>query len=236
MMIQLQYLKLLFKYFLESRCSCLDWNQMTQSSSLPMTEVNTTLFVQMGTKVLLCCPASPMTITILIKWVIESRGQPPCRIFYMVDTKENNESNCMGRRITWASTPDQRPELQINAVALEHEGLYSCEIATPKGNFLRRHDLQVLVPPAVTLLPGENRTAVCEAIAGKPSAQIFWNPDGDHITKNESHSNGTVTVRSTYHREQNNVSALFCFVSHPTGNQTLSIELNQEDSEELSWI
>ena len=83
------------------------------------------------------------------------------------------------------------------------------------------------MPPTVSLLPGENRTAVCEAIAGKPAAQIFWTPDGDHVTKKESHSNGTVTVRSTYHWEQNNVSAVFCFVSHPTGNLTLSIELNQ---------
>ena len=80
------------------------------------------------------------------------------------------------------------------------------------------------MPPAVTLLPGKNRTAVCEAIAGKPAAQIFWTPDGNHVTKLESHSNGTVTVRSTYHWEQNN--AVLCFVSHPTGNQTLSIELN----------
>ncbi|KAM7322062.1 hypothetical protein ACRRTK_018903 [Alexandromys fortis] len=149
------------------------------------------------------------------------------RIIYRAETKDINETNCKDRRITWASTSDQRPDLQIDAVALDHDGLYSCDIATPTGNFLRRHDLHVLVPPAVTLFPGENRAAVCEAIAGKPAAQIFWTPDGDHITKKESHSNGTVTVRSTYHWEQNNVSVVFCFVSHPTGNQTLSIELNQ---------
>ncbi|XP_050004965.1 cell surface glycoprotein CD200 receptor 2-like isoform X2 [Alexandromys fortis] len=205
----------------------MDWNQMTQRGSLPMTEVSTTLLVQMGANAVLCCPALPMTKALYVSWVIAPRGQPPCRISYRVDTKEINETNCMGRRITWASTPDQRPDLQIDAVALGHEGLYSCEIATLQGNFLRRHDLHVLVPPAVTLLPGENRTAVCEAIAGKPAAQIFWSPDGNHITKQESHSNGTVTVRSTYHWEQNNVSAVFCFVFHPTGNQTLSIELNQ---------
>ncbi|KAK7821225.1 hypothetical protein U0070_000171, partial [Myodes glareolus] len=188
---------------------------------------NTTLLVQMGAKALLCCPAIPETKAVLIIWVIAPRGQPPCRISYRVDTKEIKETNCTDRRITWTFTPDQSPELQINAVALDHDGLYSCEMLTLQGNFLRRHDLQVLVPPTVSLLPGENRTAVCEAIAGKPAAQIFWTPDGDHVTKKESHSNGTVTVRSTYHWEQNNVSAVFCFVSHPTGNLTLSIELNQ---------
>ncbi|XP_075819718.1 cell surface glycoprotein CD200 receptor 1 isoform X1 [Microtus pennsylvanicus] len=206
--------------------SCTNGNQTSQNGSLPETEVNTTLFIQMGAKALLCCPAIPTTKAILITWVIAPRGQPPCRILYKVETKETNETNCTDKRITWPSTPDQSPGLQINAVALGHDGLYSCEIATPQGNFLRRHDLQVLVPPAVSLLPGENRTAVCEAIAGKPAAQIFWSPDGNHVTKQESHSNGTVTVRSTYHWEQNNVSAVFCFVSHGTGNQTLSIELN----------
>ncbi|XP_050004961.1 cell surface glycoprotein CD200 receptor 1 isoform X4 [Alexandromys fortis] len=207
--------------------SCMNGNQTSLNGSLPESEVNTTLFVQMGAKALLCCPALPMTKTILILWVITPRGQPPCRIIYRAETKHINETNCTDRRITWASTSDQRPDLQIDAVALDHDGLYSCDIATPTGNFLRSHDLHVLVPPAVTLFPGENRAAVCEAIAGKPAAQIFWTPDGDHITKKESHSNGTVTVRSTYHWEQNNVSVVFCFVSHPTGNQTLSIELNQ---------
>ncbi|CAO2631873.1 Cell surface glycoprotein CD200 receptor 5 [Lemmus lemmus] len=206
---------------------CTNGNETSQNGSSSNAEVNSTLFVQIGARALLCCPALPTTKSLLITWVIAPRGQPFCRIFYREDTKEINETNCTDSRITWASTPDQSPDLLINAVALDHEGLYSCDIATPKGNFLRRHDLHVLVPPAVTLLPGENRTAVCEAIAGKPAAQIFWTPDGDHVTKKESHSNGTVTVRSTYHWEQNNVSALFCFVSHPTGNQTLSIELIQ---------
>ena len=83
------------------------------------------------------------------------------------------------------------------------------------------------VPPEVTYFPGKNRTAVCEAMAGKPAAQISWTPDGDCVTKSESHSNGTVTVRSTCHWEQNNVSVVSCLVSHSTGNQSLSIELSQ---------
>lgn len=206
--------------------SCMNGNQTSQNGSLPEAEVNTTLFVQMGAKALLCCPAIPNMKAVLITWVIAPRGQPPCRISNRVDTKETNDTNCTDRRITWTFTPDQSPALQIDAVALDHDGLYSCDIATPMGNFQEKHNLRVLVPPAVTLLPGENRTAVCEATAGKPAAQIFWTPDGNHITKKESHSNGTVTVRSSYLWEQNNVSAVFCFVSHPTGNQTLSIELN----------
>ena len=83
------------------------------------------------------------------------------------------------------------------------------------------------VPPEVTYFLGKNRTAVCEALAGKPAAQISWSPDGDCVTTSESHSNGTVTVRSTCHWEQNNVSDVSCIVSHLTGNQSLSIELSR---------
>ena len=83
------------------------------------------------------------------------------------------------------------------------------------------------VPPEVTYFPEKNRSAVCEAMAGKPAAQISWSPDGDCVTTSESHSNGTVTVRSTCHWEQNNVSAVSCIVSHSTGNKSLFIELNQ---------
>ncbi|XP_035300009.1 cell surface glycoprotein CD200 receptor 1 [Cricetulus griseus] len=211
--------------------SCM--NQTSQNDSSP-TEASTPVSVQMGTKALLCCPRISGTKPIvLITWKITLRGQPPCLISYNVETNEIGEVNCTDRRITWAFTPDQSPDLQINKVALGHEGNYSCQTASPEGHFQKRHDLQVLVPPEVTLFPGEKRAAVCEAIAGKPAAQISWTPDGYHVTKNESHSNGTVTVRSTYHGEHSNVSAVFCFVSHPTGNQTLSTELNKGDDKAL---
>ncbi|KAK7821231.1 hypothetical protein U0070_000177, partial [Myodes glareolus] len=181
-------------------------------------ETNTTLYVEMGTKALLSCPAVPLAKAVLITWLLTPRGQPSCRISYTLETKETSKIGCTDRRITWASTPEQSPDVQISAVALSHDGYYSCQITTPDGDFQEGYDLQVLVPPEVTLFPGENRTAVCEAIAGKPAAQIFWTPDGNHVTKKESHSNGTVT---------NNMSAVFCFVSHPTGTKLLSTEQNR---------
>ncbi|XP_034371211.1 cell surface glycoprotein CD200 receptor 1 [Arvicanthis niloticus] len=201
--------------------SCADRNQTTQNNSSAVAEVTTTVSVQMGTKALLCCSSVPLTKALLITWIISPKGQSSCIISYKVETRETNETTCRNRSITWASTPDHSPDLQISAVALQHEGNYSCEIVSPEGNFQKVSDLQVLVPPEVTHFRGKNRTTVCEAIAGKPAAQISWTPDGDCVTKNESHSNGTVTVRSTCHWEQNNVSNVSCFVSHSTGNQTL---------------
>ncbi|XP_052013786.1 cell surface glycoprotein CD200 receptor 2-like isoform X2 [Apodemus sylvaticus] len=212
--------------------SCVDRNQPMQKGLSPMTEVNTTS-VQMGTKALLFCPSIPLTKAILITWIIIPRGQPSCVIAYKVDTRDINETSCSNRSITWASTPDLSPDLQISAVSLQHEGQYSCDLVTPEGNFEKVYDLQVLVPPEVTNFLGKNRTAVCEAIAGKPAAQISWTPDGDCVTENESHSNGTVTVRSTCHWEQNNVSTVSCWVYHSTGNKTVVIELNQGTSSTL---
>ncbi|XP_051047491.1 cell surface glycoprotein CD200 receptor 1 [Phodopus roborovskii] len=212
---------------LVAESSCMNGNQTSLNSSLLKTEVSTPVSVQMGTKAQLCCPPISLTKTVLITWKITLRGQPPCTISYKVATKEISEANCTDRRITWASTPGQSPHLQINTVALSHDGQYLCEVASHEGHYQERHDLHVVVPPEVTLFPGKNRTVVCEAIAGRPAAQIFWAPDGYHVTENESHSNGTVTVRSTYHREPNNESAVLCFVSHVTGNKTLQITLNR---------
>ncbi|XP_036060009.1 cell surface glycoprotein CD200 receptor 2-like [Onychomys torridus] len=189
--------------------------------------INITVPVQMGTKALFACPSVPPTKAVLITWVITLRGQPPCIVSFKVKTKEINETSCVDRRIVWVFTPDQNPHLQINAVALDHDRHYSCQITTSDGNFYARWDLQVLVPPAVTLFPGKSRTAVCEVTAGKPAAQIFWTPDGECKTMNESHSNGTVTVRSTWQWEKSNVSAVFCLVTHSNGSEILSIELNQ---------
>ncbi|XP_028641081.1 cell surface glycoprotein CD200 receptor 5-like [Grammomys surdaster] len=219
---------LIFTNVLMSESSCTDLNQPTQNSSSPMTQVTTTVSVQIGTKALLCCPFIPLTKAVLITWMTTPRGQSSCMIVYKVDTRETNETTCRNRSITWASTPDHSPDLQISAVALQHEGHYSCETVAPEGNFLTVYDLQVLVAPEVTLFPGRNRTAVCEAIGGKPAAQISWTPDGDCVTKNESHSNGTLTVRSTCYWEQKDMSTVSCFVSHSTGNHTLFIELYQD--------
>lgn len=222
---------LLFITILVTESSCPDKNQTVQDSSSPMAEVNTMVSVKMGTKVLLCCPSVSLTKAILITWVITLRGQPSCIISYKADTMETYETNCLDRSITWAPTPDLPLNLQISTVALQHDGYYSCGIALPEAYFQNIYDLQVLVPPEVTHFPGKNRTAVCEAIAGKPAAQISWTPDGDCVTKTESHSNGTVTVRSTCHWKQSNVSVVFCVVSHlTTGNQSLFIELSRVDT------
>jgi hypothetical protein len=99
--------------------------------------------VQMDKKALLCCFSSPLINAVLITWIIKHRHLPSCTIAYNLD-KKTNETSCLGRNITWASTPDHSPELQISAVALQHEGTYTCEIVTPEGNLEKVYDLQVL--------------------------------------------------------------------------------------------
>ncbi|KAK7821233.1 hypothetical protein U0070_000179, partial [Myodes glareolus] len=151
---------------------------------------------------MLHCPQTPSKKAKFIIWEIALISQPPCTISYRVENNETSKG-CADERITWVSTPDQSPDLQINAVALGHDGLYSCQIHTLRNNFQQEYSfhvidkpqcylLQYFSPPEVTLVQGENRTAVCEAIVGKPVAQIFWTPDGDCKMVTESHSNGTM--------------------------------------------
>ncbi|XP_074188028.1 cell surface glycoprotein CD200 receptor 1 isoform X2 [Rhinolophus sinicus] len=146
---------------------------------------------------------------------------------YRSDNNVTKETNCTDKRITWALRPDQNSSLQIDPVAITHDGYYRCLKVTPDGNFHRGYNLQVLVAPEVTLFRSNNGTAVCKAVAGKPAARIFWIPEGDCVPKQENWGNGTVTVWSTCHWADNNVSNVSCFVSHLSGIRNLTIELSR---------
>ncbi|XP_012373880.2 cell surface glycoprotein CD200 receptor 2-like [Dasypus novemcinctus] len=200
--------------------------QMMQSSSRLPTEDNTSLPILVNTKVVLSCPPVAYTDLIIITWKIMPRDKPPCSIAYRKDRNETTGNNCNSERRSWASRPDQKPELQIDPVAITDDGYYLCELVTPDANFHRGSHLYMLVPPEVTLFRRENRTAVCKADAGKPAAQISWTPEGVCVPEEESWENGTVTVLSTCHWEGSNVSPVTCSVSHVTGNKTLTLELH----------
>ncbi|XP_073929237.1 cell surface glycoprotein CD200 receptor 5-like isoform X1 [Castor canadensis] len=214
-------------FVLDSNSSCADERQMAQDNSSPLAEVNKSLSVQIGEKAILCCPVLPPTSKlVMIAWEVILRGKLLCRLSYKPDTKETATPSCTNGRITWASRPDRNPHLQIDAVAVTHDGLYSCDIVTADGNYRLGYNLQVLVPPEVTLTRGKNRTVVCEAVAGKPAARISWTPQGHCTTEKEWSDNDTVTVRSTWHCPDSNASAVTCLVSHLTGNRSLSLQLS----------
>ncbi|KAM5153936.1 cell surface glycoprotein CD200 receptor 1 [Callospermophilus lateralis] len=205
----------------DSSSSCMDGNK-----TLSPTEGNTWLAVQMGTKAVLSCPCIPPTsVLIITTWKIHLRDKPSCSMSLHRETNQTRKNNCTDGRISWASRPDQNPELQIHPVSISHEGDYRCEMGATDGNFEHTYHLQVLVSPEVTLSSGKNRTVECTAIAGRPAAQIFWAPEGDCVTGKEYQDNGTVTTRSRCHYPDGNVSTVTCLVSHPTGNRNQSIDL-----------
>uniref|UniRef100_I3N7F9 Cell surface glycoprotein CD200 receptor 1-like n=1 Tax=Ictidomys tridecemlineatus TaxID=43179 RepID=I3N7F9_ICTTR len=184
------------------------------------------LSVQMGTKAVLCCPHIPPTsVLIITTWKIHLRDKLSCSMSLNRERNQSEKNNCTDGRISWASRPDQNPELQIHPVSISHEGDYRCEMGTLEGNFEHTYHLQVLVPPEVTLSLEKNRTVECKAIAGRPAAQIFWAPEGDCVTGKEYQDNGTVTTRSRCHYPDGNLSTVTCLVSHPTGNRSQSIDL-----------
>ncbi|XP_019063894.1 cell surface glycoprotein CD200 receptor 1-like isoform X2 [Fukomys damarensis] len=98
----------------------------------------------MGTRAVLCCPPVLLESVVVITWKIALRSQPLCTRAYKKETNETIHANCTDGRITWASRPDLSPHLQINAVAVSHDGMYTCEIVTSNGNFHNVYHLQVL--------------------------------------------------------------------------------------------
>uniref|UniRef100_M3XMK6 Ig-like domain-containing protein n=1 Tax=Mustela putorius furo TaxID=9669 RepID=M3XMK6_MUSPF len=194
---------------------------------------NSSLSVLVDTKAVLLCPPDNPT-ALVVTWTISPRDQPPCTRVHRRDNNETSVRNCTDARISWESRPDQNPALQIDPVALTHDGYYRCEVAAEDGYFSHTYYLRVLVPPKVTLFRGSNETIVCRAAAGKPSAQIFWTPEGDCHTEEEPLGNGTVTVQSTCHWEGRQVSNVFCSVSHVTGNKNLNFTLNQDSTDKSS--
>ncbi|CAI9175784.1 unnamed protein product [Rangifer tarandus platyrhynchus] len=200
-----------------------------QSTVTLPTEANTSLLVLVGTKSVLYCPPVLRTNVLVATWEIVLRDKPPCFRAFRRDTNQTTTENCTDERIIWASRPDENLALLIYPVAITHDGNYTCHIVTLDGNFQHGYHLQVLVPPEVTLIQTENGTAVCKAAAGKPAAQISWTPEGDCVTEQEPYwGDGTVTVQSTCRWGGHNVPAVSCFVSHLTGNKSLSIQLERD--------
>ncbi|KAM4888866.1 cell surface glycoprotein CD200 receptor 1 isoform 2-T2 [Thomomys bottae] len=220
----------------DSTSLCPDERQMTQNNSLPLAEANTTVLVQMGTQAVLCCPRLSSKEVMLTTWEIILTNKIPCKISYKTSTNETMKNNCTDGRISWASRPDQSLDLQIDVLATIHEGYYKCEVAEPNGNYYLGYNLQVLVPPKVSLSLDKNRTVVCEAISGKPAARISWFPEWGCVTETESPSNDTRTVRSTCHCSDSNITVVTCLISHLTGNKNLSIALPSGAQTEKSYV
>ncbi|XP_053076830.1 cell surface glycoprotein CD200 receptor 1-like isoform X1 [Acinonyx jubatus] len=201
-------------------------DRQQRSFILPV-EANTSLSKPVDTKAVLSCP--PITqkaVLVTIRWEIILRDKPSCTRAYRRDTNETRAINCSDETISWDSRPDRNPALQINPVAITHDGYYRCEVVTTHGHFYHGYHLKVLVAPEVTLFQLENETIVCRAAAGKPAAQISWTPGGDCHTVEEPLGNDTVTVQSSCRWEDHRVSNVSCSVYHLTGNRSLSIERN----------
>ncbi|XP_054980484.1 cell surface glycoprotein CD200 receptor 1 [Sorex araneus] len=198
--------------------------------TLKSAEARTVETVSVGAKLVLsCCPILSPTL-VLATWKVDLGGRLNCTIAYKGEENKTS-NNCSDNRITWASRPDQNPALQIERVAVSHEGKYQCEIVTPDGNVHIVHQLQVLVPPEVTTW-AEHRTAVCQAAAGKPAARISWAPEGACDTAEETHlGNGTATIKSTCRLAEDHLSTVNCSIFHLTGNMTRSISIQLQLSE-----
>ncbi|XP_059580293.1 cell surface glycoprotein CD200 receptor 1-B [Alligator mississippiensis] len=175
-----------------------------------------------GSRVLLTCPSPSWESLVTVTWKIRPRKGADCSLAYREDTHTVVRTACI-ERLNWNPEPEQNFTLQLSSVELTDEDFYICEIISSDGNFDRCYHLTVLVSPKVTVNCDRSGNVVCKAAAGKPAAQISWVPEVCHSTKDESHPDGTVTVLSTRIANATADSQVTCSVSHPTGNQSLSI-------------
>ncbi|XP_074839652.1 cell surface glycoprotein CD200 receptor 1 [Carettochelys insculpta] len=170
-----------------------------------------------GLSISLNCFNTSSENLVSVIWKIRLRTGNHCTLAYRTDWNRRYK-NC-SERIDLKFNPNKTYALQIPEVNLTHEGSYTCETANIDGTFYQNYTLTVLVAPEVTLTCGNNGSAICKAAAGKPAAQVSWDPSGDPRAETENHTNGTVTVLSTYSPKE--ISAT-CLVSHPTGNTSQS--------------
>ncbi|XP_065274978.1 cell surface glycoprotein CD200 receptor 1-A-like [Emys orbicularis] len=171
-----------------------------------------------GSSVSLTCSNVSRVDLVAVTWKISPRTGNYCTVAYRRDQNKTDRTNC-SERMDWKYNPETDNALQIRQVTLTDEGSYICEAVVKDGNLHRTYTLTVLVPPVVTLTCDSNGTAVCKAAAGKPAAQVSWDPNGDPRTELENHTDGRVTVLSIYNPRETTIT---CLVSHPAWNTSQS--------------
>nr|XP_032643129.1 cell surface glycoprotein CD200 receptor 1 isoform X2 [Chelonoidis abingdonii] len=178
-----------------------------------------------GSSFNLICDNISRADLVVVTWKIRPRTGNHCTLAYRTDRNKTDRTNC-SERMDWKSSPETDSALWIQQVTLMDEGCYICEMATSGGNLHRTYTLTVLVAPVVTLTCDSNGTAVCKAAAGKPAAQISWDPNGDSRTELKNHTDGTVTVLSIYRPRETSIT---CLVSHPAWHTSQSKECASEN-------
>ncbi|NXK26298.1 MOR1A protein, partial [Arenaria interpres] len=158
----------------------------------------------------------------MVTWKISPKVGGHCTLGYRADRNKTDRTNCSDS-MNWKFRPDRDPSLEIRQVKIAHEGNYTCELVAAEGNFHKTYQLTVLVRPKLTLYCDDQGNPVCQAVAGKPAAQISWIRESNSTSSEEGHDNGTVTVFSKFTAHSTKVTNTTCIVSHPAGNQSESI-------------
>ncbi|KAH1185639.1 hypothetical protein KIL84_018388 [Mauremys mutica] len=104
---------------------------------------DSTVSAVVGTRAVLRCPNTSVSSLILVIWKIGPKSGSHCLLAYRADANKTDRTNC-SERMTWESSPDHDPALQIHPVRLADEGNYTCEIATSDGTFCLVSALTVL--------------------------------------------------------------------------------------------
>lgn len=198
-----------------------DLDRLVRNSVAPATssvyDVSTVL---VGSDTLLHCLHSIENFTI-VTWKGSFLTQSPC---YISTIGNRSDRTCHYRM--HMNIEKNITSLRIQNITALDEGNYTCEIVNQTGTYPYTVALQVLAEPFVLIKIDENGHPECQAVGGKPAANILWTPESPYDVKtwNITEQNGTTTVISSYNTS--NISEVTCIVSHPIF--TMSIERHLE--------
>uniref|UniRef100_A0A8C5LR28 Ig-like domain-containing protein n=1 Tax=Leptobrachium leishanense TaxID=445787 RepID=A0A8C5LR28_9ANUR len=148
--------------------------------------------------------------TILVFWGIQFQDASRCHISYE-PSSTNTSSNCSERM------RPQGTSLHLSDSQASDDGMYVCDVIHTTGISHTEIHLEVLVQPYVILTVNSQSYPECQAIGGKPPANISWSPESEYVKpERKLLANKTWVTTSTYTNENFHGSALTCVVSHPT--------------------
>ncbi|XP_041036594.1 nectin-4-like isoform X2 [Carcharodon carcharias] len=129
------------------------------------------------------------------------------------------------------TTSDPDASLVIQDVTLADGGRFRCTVTTfPSGNFEKETWLTVLVPPQISIIPGERAllegdrgalAATCVTTGSSPRATIRWESEvaGKQEEAFIENTNGTTTISSRFYLDpvrSMEGQKLSCLVNHST--------------------
>ncbi|XP_056416909.1 cell surface glycoprotein CD200 receptor 1-B-like isoform X2 [Hyla sarda] len=169
---------------------------------------------------------------IMVTWKGNFLNQPSC---YLSNNRSITYGNCSNRMRV--EIDKNETSLRIDKCTVFDEGNYTCEIVNKTGTFIHIVALNLLAEPFILVKTNENGYPECQAIRGKPAANISWIPKNPNTVTSQEiiiKKNTTITVISSYN--STNFTDVTCIVSHPTFKSSIERHFRKRPPSESNQL